>query len=106
MEVNRFEYWMVSPDLVVGSEIKNKTQYDCSLYKAKYTLAIVNIIIMTTTMQNYSTRVVSNFKGKSGQLAIDKVKTMDKCRLQKGLGTKIAPTAYKCIDVLLQYFQL
>jgi mRNA interferase MazF len=106
MEVNRFEVWLVSPDPVVGSEIKKiRPCMIVSPNEANNSLSTVTIVPMTTTIRSYPTRLACNFKGKSGQLAIDQVKTVDKRRLQKNLGIMTAPTANKCIDVLLQYFQ-
>lgn len=105
MEVNRFEVWLVSLDPVIGSEIK-KTR-PCLIVspdEANYSLATVTIVPMTTTIHNYPTRVACAFKGKSGQLAVDQIKTVDKHRLQKKLGIMTAVTASKCIEVLQQYF--
>jgi mRNA interferase MazF len=49
-------------------------------------IATVIIAPMTTRGRNYPTRVSGKFEGKSGQVVLDQLRTVDKKRLVKKLG--------------------
>jgi len=50
-------------------------------------LNTVIIVPLTSTIKNYPTRVNCFFEGKAGQLAIDQIRSVDKTRLIKKIGT-------------------
>ena len=50
-------------------------------------LSTVIIAPLTTTLRNYPTRVNCKFDNKSGQLVLDQIRTVDKSRLIKQLGS-------------------
>jgi len=86
--VRRFEVWQVSFNPTLGSEInKIRPCVIVSPDEANRYLSTVIIVPLTSTIRNYPTRVNCVFKGKSGQLAIDQIRSIDKTRLTKKLGT-------------------
>ena len=92
MVMNRFHVYLVTLDPTLGSEIK-KTR-PCVIVspdEANRHLATVIIAPMTTKGRNYPTRVPCRFQGKSGQIVLDQLRTVDKTRLVKRLG-QIGPS--------------
>jgi mRNA interferase MazF len=59
---------------------------------------------MTTKGRDYPTRVNCQFEGKSGQIVLDQIRTVDKIRLVKKLGKMPANTQYEVLAVLLEMF--
>ena len=64
----------------------------------------VIITPMTTKGQAYPTRVPCSFRGKSGQIVLDQIRTVDKIRLVRKLGRIDAKTAAAVTDVLGELF--
>lgn len=88
MVVKRFEVFLVSLDPTVGSEIQ-KTR-PCLIFspdEMNRHIDTVMIAPMTTKGRPYPSRVVCTFKGKEGQVILDQIRTVDKTRLVKRLGT-------------------
>lgn len=85
--MNRFDVYLVALDPTLGSEIK-KTR-PCLIVspdEANRHLATVIVAPMTTKGHAYPTRVPCTFQGKSGQVVLDQLRTVDKVRLVKRLG--------------------
>jgi len=59
---------------------------------------------MTTAGKKYPTRVPCQFKKKKGQIVLDQVRTIDKTRLIKKLGTIDPETQLEVISVLQRLF--
>jgi mRNA interferase MazF len=51
---------------------------------------------MTTQGQSYPTRVACRFQGKTGQIVLDQMRTVDKARLIKRLG-RISASKQKAV---------
>ncbi len=105
MVIKRFEIWLANLDPTVGKEIK-KTR-PClvlSPNEANRYLDTIVAVPLTSTLRSYPTRVDCLFKKKSGQLAIDQIRTLDKVRLVKKLGALEDSTCRKVCSVLLEYF--
>ena len=87
MVVKRFEVYLINLDPTVGSEIK-KTRPCLIVSPDEMNRHIATVIIapMTTKSRNYPTRVACKFEGKSGQVVLDQLRTVDKKRLVKKLG--------------------
>jgi mRNA interferase MazF len=96
--VRRFDVYLVALDPTVGSEIK-KTRPCLVISPDEMNAHIATVIVapMTTKGRPYPTRVVCRFRGKSGQIVLDKIRTVDRVRLVKHLG-RIGPASQK--DVL------
>ncbi len=87
MVVKRFEVYLVNLDPTTGSEIK-KTR-PClvvSPNEMNRHIATVIVVPMTTKGRSYPTRVECEFEGKTGQVVLDQLRTVDKRRLVKRLG--------------------
>ncbi|GAB3639172.1 type II toxin-antitoxin system PemK/MazF family toxin [Hymenobacter arcticus] len=102
----RFEVWLVNLDPTQGSEI-NKTR-PCVVISPdelnRY-LRTVTIAALTSSQRAYPSRVDCEFQGKVGQVALDRVRSVDKMRLVRKLGVLEATTAQEVCDKLLELFQ-
>jgi mRNA interferase MazF len=59
---------------------------------------------MTTTRKRYPTRVACTFSGKSGEIVLDQIRTVDQARLTRRLGRLDGATAAKVLRVLQEMF--
>jgi mRNA interferase MazF len=105
MVVNRFDVFLVNLDPIVGSEIK-KTRPCLVITPDEMNRHIRTIIIapMTTAGKDYPTRVSCTFRRKLGQIVLDQIRTTDKIRLIKKLGTIDPDTQSEVISVLQRLF--
>jgi mRNA interferase MazF len=105
MVVNRFDVFLVNLDPTVGSEIK-KTRPCLVISPDEMNRHIHTIIIapMTTAGKDYPTRVSSTFRNKMGQVVLDQIRTIDKIRLIKKIGTIDPDTQSEVISVLQRLF--
>ncbi|MGH6897946.1 MAG: type II toxin-antitoxin system PemK/MazF family toxin [Geminicoccaceae bacterium] len=85
--VRRFEVYLVNFDPTVGSEIK-KTRPCLVVSPDEMNPYIRTVIVapMTTRDRAYPTRIECRFEGKSGQIVLDQLRTIDKSRLVRRLG--------------------
>ncbi len=83
----RFEVYLINLDPTIGSEIK-KTRPCLVVSPNEMNRHIATIIVapMTTKGRSYPTRVTCEFQGKTGQVVLDQLRTVDKRRLVKKLG--------------------
>jgi mRNA interferase MazF len=105
MVVNRFEVWLVNLDPTVGKEIK-KTR-PCLVISPNEANKYLDTIVgapMTTSLRNYPTRIDCTFQKKTGQIAIDQLRALDKSRLVKKLGKLNEGTCNLVCSVLIEYF--
>lgn len=88
MVVQRFDVFLVTLDPTVGSEIQ-KTRPCVVVSPDEMNRQVRTVIIapMTTQGQNYATRIPCLFNGKSGHIALDQIRTVDKRRVGRNLGT-------------------
>ncbi len=103
--VRRFEVFLVNLDPTIGSEIQ-KTRPCLVISPDEMNAHIATIIIapMTTRGRDYPTRVACQFQGKSGQVVLDQIRTVDKVRLVKKLGKISAETQNQVLSVLAEMF--
>jgi mRNA interferase MazF len=104
--VTRFEVYLVSLDPTQGREIK-KTRPCLIISPDEMNQHIDTVIIapMTTKGREYPTRVACTFQGKSGQIVLDQIRTIDKVRLLKKLGSiSSAQTQTKVLKILTEMF--
>ena len=101
----RDEVWLVSLDPSHGAEIK-KTRPCLVVSPDEMNQHLQTVIVapMTTTLRSYPTRVSLRFQGKSGQAALDQLRTVDRQRLVRKLGTVSSTVAQQASDVLLEMF--
>jgi len=105
MVVNRFEVYLINLDPTVGSEIK-KTRPCLIISPDEMNRHIRTVIVapMTTAGKEYPTRISCTFKKIKGQIVTDQIRTIDKSRLIKRLGTIDPNTQLEVIAVLQSLF--
>jgi len=105
MVIYRFDVFLVNLDPTVGSEIQ-KTRPCLVISPDEMNRHIRTVIIapMTTASKNYPTRVPCTFKKKQGQIVLDQIRTIDKSRLVKRLGTIDSNDQSDVISVLQRLF--
>lgn len=88
MGVNQYEVYLVNLDPTIGSEIK-KTR-PCLIIspnEMNHNIRTVIVAPMTTKSRKYPTRVELIFNDKKGFIVCDQIRTIDKTRLIKPLGS-------------------
>jgi mRNA interferase MazF len=105
MEVNRFDVYLTNLDPTVGSEIR-KTRPCLIVSPDEMNRHIRTVIVapMTTAGKDYPTRISCTFKKKKGHIVLDQIRTIDKTRLIKNVGTIAPETQLKVVSVLQQLF--
>ncbi|MCJ7542355.1 MAG: type II toxin-antitoxin system PemK/MazF family toxin [Desulfobacterales bacterium] len=105
MVANRFDVYLTNLDPTVGSEIQ-KTRPCLVISPDEMNKHIRTVIVapMTTAGKDYPTRVSCTFKKKKGQIVLDQIRTIDKTRLVKKLGTIDPGTQLKVITILQRLF--
>ncbi|MCX5880690.1 MAG: type II toxin-antitoxin system PemK/MazF family toxin [Deltaproteobacteria bacterium] len=103
--VKRFDVYLVSLDPTVGSEIQ-KTRPCLVVSPDEMNLNIQTVIIapMTSTSKDYPTRISCLFRKKQGHIVLDQMRTIDKTRLIKRLGTIDSRAQLDVISVLQRMF--
>jgi mRNA interferase MazF len=105
MVVKRFDVYLVNLDPTVGSEIK-KTR-PCLVIspdEMNHNIRTVIIAPMTSAQKEYPTRVSCTFQKKKGQIVLDQLRTIDKIRLIKKLGTIDSKSQLGIISILQRLF--
>ena len=105
MEVKRFDVYLINLDPTVGHEIK-KTR-PCLIVSPNEMNRFISTVIvapMTTKGRKYPTRISCTFQGKKGQIILDQIRTVDKKRLVKKLGSISKQSKYKALNILQEMF--
>jgi len=103
--VNRFEVHVVNLDPTIGHEIqKSRPCVVVSPDEMNHHLLTVIVAPLTSTVRAYPSRVPCRFQGKSGQVALDQVRTVDRTRLVRKLGSLDAKTAQRVLEKLREIF--
>ena len=105
MVVNRFDVYLVNLDPTVGSEIQ-KTRPCLVISPDEMNRNIQTVIVapMTSAQKEYPTRVSCTFQKKKGQIVLDQLRTIDKARLVKKLGTIDSKDQLEVISILQRLF--
>ncbi len=105
MEINRFEVFLVNLDPTVGHEIK-KTRPCLIISPNEMNRYISTVIVapMTSKGRNYPTIIPCSFQGKSGQIVLDQIRTVDKKRLVRKLGIISKKAQIKTLSLLQELF--
>ena len=105
MVVSRFDVVLVRLDPTEGREIR-KTRPCLVISPDEMNRHIDTVIVapMTTKGRPYPTRVPVRFKGKSGQIVLDQIRTVDKTRLIKRLGKIDEATHANVLSLLSELF--
>ena len=105
--VKRFDVFLVALDPTLGSEIK-KTRPCVIVSPDEMNRYIRTVIVapMTTKGNDYPSRIPLTFQGKKGQIVLDQLRTVDKARLEKKLGSlteRIAKTVSRLLIEMFEY---
>ena len=105
MVVNRFDVYLTNLDPTVGSEIQ-KTRPCVIISPDEMNRHIRTVIVapMTTAGRTYPTRIACRFRKKEGQIVLDQIRTIDKTRLIKKLGTIDSKSQLEVVSVLQRLF--
>lgn len=86
--MNQYDIVLVNLDPTVGSEIqKTRPCVIVSPNEINHNLQTLVVSPMTTSSRKYPTRVEVKHNGITGWIAIDQIRTIDKVRVIKTLGT-------------------
>jgi mRNA interferase MazF len=101
----RFDVVLVHLDPTLGSEIrKTRPCVVVSPDELNDALRTVVVVPMTTGGHAYPWRVAVTFGGKAGRIALDQLRTVDRERLVKRLGSLDTGTARQVLDALAAMF--
>ena len=105
MVVERFQIFLVRLDPAAGAETA-KTRPCVVVSPDELNRAVATVIIapMTTVRRGWPTRVPVTFQGKTGEIALDQIRAVDKSRLVKRRGRLNAETAHAVLDSLGELF--
>ncbi len=107
MVVNRFDVYLINLDPTVGSEIR-KIRPCVVISPDEMNKYIRTVIVapLTTTGKDYPTGISCKFQKKNGQIVLDQIRTIDKTRLIKKLGSINPEIQLDVISVLQRLFAL
>ena len=105
--VKRGEVWLVNLDPTVGSEIR-KSRPCVVISPAELNAHLRTVIVAPMSSKGFEApfRVPLRFKGTSGHILLDQVRTVDKTRLAKPLGSVTSPVLERCLLVLRELFEV
>ena len=105
--VSRGEIWLINLDPTIGSEIK-KTR-PCIVVSPQDLndhLSTIIVAPMTTKGRAAAFRVSITHDGKKGLILLDQVRTIDKARLVKKIGSASTKTLHASLGILQETFAI
>lgn len=105
MVAHRFSVYLVNLDPTVGAEIR-KTGPCVIVSPDEMNRHIRTVIVapLTAAGRNYPTRIPCELNRKKGYIVLDQIRTIDKARLIKNIGTLDSETQYQVSSVLQELF--
>ncbi len=101
----RGEVYLVNLDPTVGGEIrKSRPCVIVSPNELNAHLATFIVAPLTTGAHQYPFRVACRFDGMNGHVVLDQLRTVDRIRLSRKLGSLTAVTQQKVLAVLQEMF--
>ena len=105
MAVSRFDVYLVNLDPTVGSEIrKTRPCVVVSPDDMNRFLRTVLVAPLTTGGRPYPSRIGCRFAERDGHVVLDQLRTIDRVRLVRKLGSLDAQTAATVLGVLREMF--
>jgi len=103
--VRRFDVFLINLDPTVGSEIQ-KTRPCLIISPDEMNRHVKTVIVapLTSAGRDYPTRVPCKFKRKQGWIVLDQIRTIDKSRLIKKLGTIDSKAQLEVVSTLQELF--
>lgn len=103
--MKRFDVYQVELDPTRGSEIrKSRPCVIISPDEMNRHIRTVIVAPMTSRQKGYPSRVRVRFQNKTGQVVLDQIRTVDKSRLVRKMGTLTDPEAAQVLQVLSEMF--
>ncbi|HKP53525.1 MAG TPA: type II toxin-antitoxin system PemK/MazF family toxin [Chloroflexia bacterium] len=103
--MKRFHVYLVNLDPTVGSEIqKTRPCVIVSPDAMNQHIATVIVAPMSTKGRTYPSRVSCHFQGKPGLIILDQLRSVDKTRLIRHLGSVDETTQQEVLRVLAEIF--
>jgi mRNA interferase MazF len=105
LEIKRFDVYAINFNPVAGSEIQ-RTKLCLIISPDEMNRHIRTVIVapMTSAGKDCPTRVTCTFRKRRGQIVLDQIRTMDKSRLIKKLGTIDSKSRIEVISILQRMF--
>ena len=108
VKIKRFDICLVNLDPTIGFEIK-KTRPAIIISPDSMNLSRLKTVIiapMTSTIKdNFPTRVMTLFKDKKGQVALDQLMAIDRSRIVQKLGVLEKEAQSNILNILTILFQ-
>ncbi len=106
VKVRQYDVYLINLDPTVGHEIKKARP--CLVVSPDEMNVLKTVIIapMTTVLRDFPFRVPIRFGGKSGQVALDQIRCVDKVRLIKKLGVIDTVYANEISKTLVEIFSI
>ena len=103
--INRFDIYLVKLNPTIGSEIQ-KTR-PCIIISPKEMNVLNTVIVapMTSKGLDFIFRPKINFDGKKGLILLDQMRTVDKTRFVKKLGTVDIEKSKEISSILVEIFK-
>ena len=103
--VKRGEIWLINLDPTVGSEIR-KTRPCVVVSPTEMNEHLRTVIVAPMSSKGFEApfRPALTFQGTSGRILLDQIRTVDKARLVKKLGTLTAQTHQRVMSTLQEMF--
>ena len=103
--ISRYDIYLINLDPVIGREIRN-TRPCVIISPDEMNRHIGTVIIapMTAKGRDYPTRIPVTFKRKKGQIVLDQIRTIDKTRLVKRLGSLDKKVSVQISKILQEMF--
>jgi mRNA interferase MazF len=103
--IDRGGVYLVELDPTRGSEIrKTRPCVVVSPDELNHHIRTVIVAPMTTAGQPYPWRVTCRFRNKTGTVAVDQLRTVDRERLVQRLGALSEPTLLAVLERLTEFF--
>ena len=105
MVASRFDVFLITLDPTVGHE-KQKTRPCVVISPDDLNQHLRTVIVapMTSRGRGYPFRAACRFQGKSGEIVLDQIRTVDHSRLVKRLGRISAQTQTTVLQILERMF--
>lgn len=105
MELEQYDIVLINLDPTLGSEIKKtRSCVIISPIEMNDNLRTITIAPMTTKSRKYPTRVKVKHNKQVGWIVIDQIRTIDKIRIIKNLGSLTDEEIILCKQVLRETF--
>jgi len=105
MVASRFEVYLITLDPTVGHEMqKTRPCVVISPDDLNQHLRTVIVAPMTSRGRTYPFRAACRFQGRSGEIALDQIRTVDHSRLVRRLGRISAQTQTAVLQILERMF--